>query len=71
MKKTFWFFTLCLGFIFMGCTQKPAETKPIIIEKTTKVVVKKEEPKNSTTITLDKNEVKVEAKEVDIKVKSK
>ena len=70
MKKIIGFLSLALVLIAMSCSDKPAEVKKeVIIVPTTPVVVVKDPPEKSTTVTVDKNGVKVVAKKSDVTVK--
>ncbi len=75
MKKVIGMLTLFFTITMIGCSEEPAKTEVIVVpaqpapvEKTHTVVVEKKEPDNSTTIVLDKNGVKVEAKKIDITI---
>ncbi len=61
---------MVVGIVTMlSCSNKPAEaTKEVIVVPAAPVVVEKEVPEKSTTVTLDKNGVKVSTKKVDIRV---
>ena len=68
MKKIIGFFILTSGLIITGCTEKPAQSEAA--ETTVKtIIVEKEAPASSTSIVLDKNGVKVEAENIDVKIK--
>lgn len=67
MKKIIGFFTLALGVLTISCTNKSSEPeKEVIIVPVAPVVVEKEVPEKSTTVTLDKNGVKVSTKKVNV-----
>ncbi|TMI87900.1 MAG: hypothetical protein E6H08_18725 [Bacteroidetes bacterium] len=70
MKKILGFISFAAILTIMSC--KPAETKKevIIVPAAAPVIIVKDPPAKGTTITLDKNGVKVEAKKVDVTVKS-
>jgi hypothetical protein len=70
MKKIIGFLSFAAILTIMSC--KPAETKKevIIIPAAAPVIIVKDPPAKGTTITLDKNGVKVETKKVDVTVKS-
>jgi hypothetical protein len=72
MKNIIGLLSLALVLVTMACNNKPAEVKKevIIVPATTPVVVIKEPPVKSTTVTLDKNGVKVETKKVKVAVKN-
>lgn len=70
MKKIPGFLALGLLLTTISCSDKPAETKKeIIVVPVAPVIIVKDPPAKSTTITVDKNGVKVEAKKVDVTVK--
>jgi hypothetical protein len=73
MKKIFGLFSLAAILFIMSCgNDKPAEVKKeVIIVKPSPVIVTKDPPKKPTTISLDKNGVKVETKKVDVKIENK
>ena len=70
MKKilTFSFLALALTMVIYACTPKE-EKKEVIVVPTQTIIREKEPEKKTTTITLDKNGVKVEAKKVDVNIK--
>ena len=54
----------------ISCNNKPAETtKEVIVVPQAPVIIVKDPPKKATTVTLDKNGVKVETKKIDVQVK--
>lgn len=63
--------TLILGSMLtiMGCTDE-AEKKEVIVVPAKPVIIEKAPPTKPTTITLDKNGVKVEAKKIDVTIKN-
>jgi hypothetical protein len=67
MKKIIGFLSFAVVLTIMSCAGKPAEVKKevIIVPAATPVP-----PEKGTTITLDKNGVKVEAKKVDVVIKN-
>ena len=67
MKKIIGFLPFAAVLTIMSCAGKPAEVKRevIIVPAATPVP-----PEKGTTITLDKNGVKVEAKKVDVVIKN-
>jgi len=70
MKKIIGVFSLAAVFTIMACADnKPAEVKKEVIIVPPTVIVTKDPPKKATTIVLDKNGVKVEAKKVDVTLK--
>ncbi len=69
MKKIIGSFMVVGIVTMLSCSNKPAEaTKEVIVVPAAPVVVEKEVPEKSTTVTLDKNGVKVSTKKVDIRV---
>ena len=72
MKKIIGFLSFAAVLTIMSCAGKSAEGKKevIIVPAATPVIVVKEPPVKGTTITLDKNGVKVEAKKVDVVIKN-
>jgi len=70
MKKIIGFLSLATVFTIMSCTDKPAEVKKeVIIVPAKPVIIVKDPPAKQTTIIVDKNGVKVEAKKVSVAVK--
>jgi hypothetical protein len=53
----------------MGCKETPAE-KEVIIVPTKTIVVEKEAPAKSTSISLDKKGVELKSEELDVKIKN-
>lgn len=73
MKKIIGLLSIALVVVAMACNDKPAEVKKEVIivpVSTPPVVVTQEPPAKSTTVTLDKNGVKVETKKVNVSVKN-
>jgi hypothetical protein len=70
MKKIIGFMSFAAILTIMSC--KPAETKKevIVVPATAPVIIVKDPPAKGTTVTLDKNGVKVEAKKVDVVIKN-
>ena len=68
MKKIIVFLTLATVLLIMACSDKPAK-KEVIVVPSTPVIIVKDPPEKGTTITVDKNGVKVEAKKIDVTVK--
>ena len=59
-----------LAFIVYSCGSEKAKKEVIVVPTQTKtIVVEKEQTQPNTTITLDKNGVKVEAKKVGVTIK--
>ena len=67
MKKIIGFLSFAAVLTIMSCEGKPAEVKRevVVVPAATPVPAEK-----GTTITLDKNGVKVEAKKVDVTIKN-
>ena len=71
MKKIIGFLSFAVVLTIMSCAGKPAEVKrEVIIVPAAPVVIVKDPPEKGTTVTLDKNGVKVEAKKVDVVIKN-
>ena len=71
MKKIIGFLSLVFLFLTMACNNKPAEAKKeVIVVPASPVIIVKDPPAKSTTVTLDKNGVKVQTKKVDVSVKN-
>ena len=70
MKKIIGFLSFAAILTIMSC--KPAETKKevLIVPAAAPVIIVKDPPEKGTTITLDKNGVKVQAKKVDVTIKN-
>jgi len=70
MKRITGYLALGIVIIATACTPKTEETKKeIIVVPAPPVVIVKDPPAKNTTVTLDKNGVKVVTKKVDISVK--
>ena len=65
MKKIIGFLSLAVIVTIMSCAPAEVKREVIIVPATTPVP-----PEKGTTITLDKNGVKVEAKKVDVVIKN-
>ena len=71
MKKIIGFLSLSAVLSIMSCAGKPAEVKKeIIVVPAAPVIIVKDPPAKGTTIILDKNGVKVEAKKVAVTIKN-
>ena len=68
MKKIICLLSLAVVVTTMACSDKPAEVKKEVIVVPSQVLIK-DPPEKSTTVTVDKNGVKVVAKKVDVTVK--
>lgn len=71
MKSIIGLFSVAVAVIIMSCgNEKPAEVKKeVVVVPSSPTIVTKNPPKKPTTISLDKNGVKVETKKVDVTVK--
>ena len=70
MKKFIAFLSLAADLMITVYSCKPAETKKeVIVVPSAPVIIVKDPPEKGTTVTLDKNGVKVEAKKVGVVVK--
>lgn len=71
MKKSIIYLSLITVLFVMACNDKPAEKEVIVVPAAAPVIIVKDPPaKEGTTITLDKNGVKVEAKKVGVTIKN-
>ena len=70
MKKSLGFLSLLVALTVLSCTDRTTEVKKeVIVTPAEKpAVVVKEEPSKPTSISVDKNGVKVQTKKVDVKV---
>ena len=70
MKKSIGFLSLMVVLAVLSCTDRTTEVKKeVIVTPAEKpAVVVKEEPSKPTSISVDKNGVKVQTKKVDVKV---
>jgi len=70
MKKIVAFLSLAVFLTTITYSCRPAAKKEVIVVPSKEsVIIVKEPEKKSTTITLDRNGVKVEAKKVDVVIK--
>jgi len=69
MKNIIGFFMITVVLMIMGCKETPAE-KEVIIVPTKTIVVEKEAPAKSTSISLDKKGVELKSEELDVKIKN-
>jgi hypothetical protein len=70
MKKIIALLSLAVAVTTIAYSCRPAAKKEVIVVPSQQpVIIVKEPEKKSTTITLDKNGVKVEAKKVDVVLK--
>lgn len=71
MKKIIVFLSFTIVLVTMACNNKPAEVKKeVIVVPAAPVIIVKDPPEKSTTVTLDKNGIKVQTKKVDVSVKN-
>lgn len=72
MKKTINFLSLIIVLFVMACNDKPAKKEVIVVPAPAPVIIVQDPPeKSGTTVTFDKNGVKVEAKKVGVVIKNK
>jgi hypothetical protein len=72
MQKIIVSLSLIASLFIMSCSGETKETKKeVVIVPAKPAVIIKETVKKPTTIVLDKNGVKVEAKKVDVTIKNK
>lgn len=69
MKNTIGFLMITIVLMVMGCKETPAE-KEVIIVPTKTIVVEKDAPSKSTSISLDKKGVELKSEELDVKIKN-
>lgn len=73
MKKIVGLLSFVLVLLAMACSSKPAEVKKEVIvvpaSPPAPIIVVKDPPVKSTTVTLDKNGVKVATKKVNVVIK--
>ena len=70
MKKIIIFLSLAVGFTTLSCNDKTKETKKeVIVVPASPTIIVKDAPAKSTSVSVDKNGVKVETKKVDVSVK--
>ena len=69
MKKIIGFLTLATVLLIMACSDKPAQKEVIVVPSPQPVIIVKDPPEKGTSITVDKNGVKVETKKIDVNVK--
>lgn len=71
-KKIVGFFTMATVLLIVGCKDQPKEQtvkkEVIVVPAPAPVVIEKKVPEASTTVTLDKNGLAVDAKKVDVKI---
>ena len=70
MKMIIGFLSLAVIVTIMSCAPAEVKNEVIIVPAATPVIIVKDPPVKGTTITLDKNGVKVQAKKVDVTVKN-
>ncbi|MDO9037457.1 MAG: hypothetical protein Q7U59_03810 [Lutibacter sp.] len=69
MKNIIGFFMITVVLMIMGCKETPAEKEVIIVPAKT-IVIEKEAPAKSTSISLDKKGVELKSEELDVKIKN-
>lgn len=69
MKNIIGLFIITFVLMIMGCKETPVE-KEVIIVLTKTVVVEKDAPAKSTSISLDKKGVELKSEELDVKIKN-
>jgi uncharacterized lipoprotein NlpE involved in copper resistance len=70
-KKIIGFLSLVVMLVVVGCKDKPAEKEVIVMPGNTTVIEKETttvDSSSGTSITVDKNGLKVEAEKLDVKV---
>jgi hypothetical protein len=71
MKKISGFLSAAAVLTLMSCSNRPAEVKKeVIVVPSSPVIIIKDSVKKPTTITFDKNGVRVETKKVDVKIQT-
>jgi hypothetical protein len=71
MKTIIGFMSLALVLLTLACNNKPADVKKeVIVVPAAPVIIVKDPPEKSTTVTLDKNGIKVKTKKVEVSVKN-
>ncbi len=70
MKKLIGFVSLAVVLTAISCTDRTTEVKKevIVVPAAAPAVIVKEAPATPTTISVDKNGVKVQTKKIDVKV---
>lgn len=67
MKKFIGFLALGLVLTIMSCSDKPDK---VVVVPATPIIIEKDAPEKGTSITLDKNGVKVETKKTAVTIKN-
>ena len=73
-KKIIGFFAMAAVLLIVGCKEQPKEQPAVktvekeVIVVPAPVVIEKEAPAKTTTVTLDKNGLEVDAKNVEVKI---
>jgi hypothetical protein len=73
-KKIIGFFAMATVLLIVGCKEQPKEEPAVqtvekeVIVVPAPVVIEKEAPAKTTTVTLDKNGLEVDAKNVEVKI---
>ena len=72
MKKIIGFLTMATVLIATSCTDEKKEVKKeVIVVPASPTIIIKDPPAKSTTISLDKDGIKVETKKVKVKIDNK
>lgn len=72
MKKIISFLSLVVVVAVMACNDKPAKKEVIVVPAPAPVIIVQDPPeKSGTTVTFDKNGVKVETKKAGVVIKNK
>jgi len=69
MKNIIGFFIITVVLLIMGCKETPEEKEVIIVPAKT-IVVEKDPPAESTSISLDKKGVELKSEELDVKIEN-
>ena len=75
-KKIVGFFAMATVLLIVGCKEQPkeqpvekvVEKEVVVVPAPAPVVIEKEAPAKATTVTLDKNGLEVDAKNVEVKI---
>lgn len=74
-KKIIGFFAMATVLLIVGCKEQPKEQpvekiveKEVVVVPAAPVVIEKEAPAKSTKVTLDKNGLEVDTKNVEVKI---
>lgn len=71
-KKIVGFFAMATVLLIVGCKEQPVEKvvekEVVVVPAPAPVVIEKEAPAKATSVTLDKNGLEVDAKNVEVKI---